>query len=147
MLFCIILLVALTYIAITSANTSIMQVRMASAVEEQMNAFQVASAGVDFTISDTSNLPTTGALNTANTITLIPNTAVGDTFYAATGEIVTTTATRTADCGVPPRTRVASSLLAFSSFEYRIESDVNKIASRRGRSHQRQGYIVLGPKC
>ncbi len=147
LLLCLILLIGLTFIALSAVQTGIMEVRMASAVEEEMNAFQTAQAAIDFTISDTTNLPTTGALNTPNTVTLSPDTNTDDAFYTATGETVTASTQRTVDCGAPPRTRVASSLLNFSSFEYKISSNVDKRKTRRGRSHQRQGYITLGPKC
>ena len=142
-----ILMISLTLIALSSVQTGIMEVRMAGAVEEQLNASQTAHSGLDFVISDSTNLPTTGALNTPTVVTLTPNTLGTDAFYAATGEIVEANAERIIDCGTPPRTRVASSLLAFSSFEYKVAADIDKTVTRRGKSNQRQGWITLGPKC
>jgi hypothetical protein len=51
------------------------------------------------------------------------------------------------DCGLPPRTTRGSSLVVYSSFGYRIASDVDRIATGRGRSSVRLGYVILGPKC
>ena len=149
LLLCLILLISLTLIALASVQTGIMEVRMAGAIEEQMNASQTAHSAIDFTVSDTSYLPTTGALDLPVDVALSPNTLTTDTFYADTGAGVTVeaNATRIVDCGTPPRTRISSSLLAFSSFEYRIAADVDRTSIRRGKSHQRQGWITLGPKC
>ena len=44
LLFAFVLLIALTFIAIASVNTGVMGVRMASNVEEEMNAFQTSRA-------------------------------------------------------------------------------------------------------
>ena len=147
LLLCMILLMALTYIAISGVQTSVMEIKMASASEEQLNAFQTAASAIDFVTSTSTNFVTTGSLNVENQVTLSPATSSGETFYAATGETVYAATERTVDCGQPPRTSNANSLLNFSSFEFRIHSDVNKTSSNRGRSHQRQGYILLGPKC
>jgi Tfp pilus assembly protein PilX len=149
LLLCLILLIGLTFIALSAVQTGIMEVRMASAVEEEMNAFQTAQAAIDFGVSDPSYLPTTGPLNDTTTkpITLAPNTNIDDAFYTAADETVTVTVERTGDCKAPPRLRLAASLGAFSSFEYKFSSDIDKRKTRRGRSHQRQGYILLGPKC
>jgi len=144
-------MISLTLIALSSVQTGIMEVRMAGAVEEQMNASQTAHSAIDFVLSDTTYLPTTGALNTPVDVTLTPATVSTDAFYAydvsGMTEIVEANAERVVDCGTPPRTRISSSLLAFSSFEYKIAADVDKTATKRSKSHQRQGYITLGPKC
>jgi len=152
LLICIILLMALTYLAVTAVQTGVMEVRMASATEEQMNAFQTAQSALDYVMSDTDNFVTTGATGIPNAVTLSPATNSTDAFYADTAtpgaaETVTAATERTVDCGAPPRTSVASSLLAFSSFEFRIHGDVDKTSTNRGRSYQRQGYILLGPAC
>jgi Tfp pilus assembly protein PilX len=160
LLFAFILLLALTFIAVASVNTGVMEVKMASSVEEEMNAFQTAAATVDFVMSDTNYLPATGALNVPKTVLNCTNgacvtdppgiTLPGTTLNTAGSggeEIITGTATRTADCGLPPRMSKSSSLLNFSSFGYKVASDVDKTANNRGRSHQRHGFLTLGPKC
>ena len=157
LLFSFILLIALTFIAIASVNTGIMEVKMATNIEEQMNAFQMANAAIDFVLSDTdTNLPK--ASGGTVTVTIIDcadgNPCVTDPaglvlptvpFTTATGESTTTDIVYTA-CGPAPR-GTGSSLIAFSSYAYRISTDVNKTANGRGRSSQRQGYLELGPKC
>lgn len=149
LLLCLILLISLTLIALASVQTGIMEVRMAGAIEEQMNASQTAHSAIDFTVSDTTYLPTTGATGIPVDVALTPNTLTTDTFYGdgILGVQIEANATRIVDCGTPPRTRISSSLLAFSSFEYRIAADVDRTSIRRGKSHQRQGWITLGPKC
>jgi hypothetical protein len=143
LLFSMIILVALTFIGVAAVNTGVMEVRMAGHLEEQMNAFQTAQAVIDYVISDSGNLPATGPLNTPSTVALPDE----DPFTVNTGETLTAQAERVIDCGQPPRIRGASSLLAFSSFSYKISADVDKVATGRGQSYQRQGYMILGPKC
>ena len=160
LLMAFILLIALTFIAIASVNTGVMEVKMASSIEEDMNAFQVAASGIDFLMSDTDYLPATSSLGTPVTVvacsdgscTTNPSgiTLPADTFETAGSsgeEVIDLIATRTEDCGLPPRTSTASSLLNFSSFGYEVESDVDKTQNNRGRSNQVTGFITLGPKC
>lgn len=155
-----ILMIALTFIAIASVNTGVMEIKMSTAVEEEMNAFQTAAAGVDFVISNTAYLPASGAINTPTTVINCTNTACttipnginlpGTTFATAgtsNEETVTVIATRTADCGLPPRTGDPSSVLNFSSFAYEVEANVDKTDNNRGRSNQLSGFMKLGPKC
>lgn len=138
------LLVALALIGIASVQTSITQMRIASNSEENGNAFQVAQSALTYIISNPSNLPTTGPLNTATTVSLPASIS---SFSVATGETLSGTAMRVADCAPPPRVRAGSSLNTFSAFKYRVESDVDKTATGRGKSSQRLGYLLLGPKC
>lgn len=155
-----ILMIALTFIAIASVNTGVLEVKMAGSVEEQMNAFQTSAAGIDFLMSDEDYLPATSTLGTPVTVVACTNgacttnpsgiTLPGTTFDTAGSsgeETVDLIATRTEDCGLPPRTSTASSLLNFSSFGYEVESDVDKTENNRGRSDQVTGFITLGPKC
>lgn len=142
LLFAFIVLVSLTFIAVSSVRTSVMELRIARNVEENMNAFQTAQAAVDFVKSDSANLPFVGPLNTPSTVAL-----TGSTFATDPDETLVATAERTLDCGQPPRMRAGTSLLAFSSFSYRITADLDKTASGRGKSSIRQGVLVLGPKC
>ncbi len=142
LLFSFIILISLTFIAISSVRTSVMELRIARNVEENMNAFQTAQAAVDFVKSNNANLPFVGPLNTPTAVAL-----TGNSFTLATGETLVATAERTIDCGPPPRMRNGSSLLAFSSFSYRINADLDKTANGRGQSEINQGILLLGPKC
>ena len=160
LLFSFILMIALTFIAIASVNTGIMEIKMAGSVEEQMNAFQTAVAGIDFALSDPSFLPSTGALNIPiEVINCTNNSCTSDLAAVPTlpgsafdtpdsgDESIVATVERTLDCGLPPRTKDASSLLNFSSFAYEATADIDKTTTNRGRSYQLQGYLTLGPKC
>ncbi len=145
LLLCIVLLIAMTYLAISSVSTGVMEVRMASAIEEELNAFQFAQSAIDFTASKQSNLPFTGALNTPATVTLTPNSA-GEMFYQATGETVSATAERSGACAIPPRTKKPNGK-QFKADEFIIRADVDKTATRRGISRQTQGIILIGTGC
>ncbi len=144
LVFSMIILLSLTLIALTAVNTSVTGLRVAFNAEEDMNAFQTAQAAVDAVIADTANLPMAGPLDIPNPVSI-----TGDPFTidSGAGESLSAHATRTIDCGLPPRTSDSSSLLAFSAFNFRIGSDVDKSATGRGRSSLRLGYILLGPKC
>ena len=146
LLLCIVLLIAMTYLAISSVSTGVMEVRMSSAIEEEMNAFQIAQSAIDFTASDFDNLPFTGALNTPSAVTLSPATAAGDMFYSAAGETVTATAERSGACAIPPRTKKPNGK-QFKADEFIIRADVDKTATRRGISRQTQGIILIGTGC
>lgn len=140
----LILLGALTMIAIASVDAGVMSLRVARNVEEQMNAFQLAQSAIDAVISNTENLPTTGPLDTLNAVSISGTTFTVD---SNSGETLAAAAERTLDCGLPPRLATGTSLLAFSSFSYRVHADVNRTATGRGRSSLRQGQMLLGPKC
>ncbi len=150
LLLCIVLLIAMTYLAISSVSTGVMEIRMSSAIEEELNAFQIAQSAIDFTASDFDNLPFTGALNTAKAVTLTPATNPGDMFYAAPNsgdpEIVTVTAERSGACAIPPRTKKPNGK-QFKADEFIIRADVDKTATRRGISRQTQGIILIGTGC
>ena len=140
----LILLAALTVMAIGAIKTSIMELKIASNSEESTNAFQTAQAAIDFSLSDTNLLPMKGTLNTPTTVAVTGAPFAVDT---RAGETLATTAQRTTDCGAPPRLTSGSSLLAYSAFSFRLSADLNRAATGRGRASIRQGYLILGPKC
>ena len=142
LLFSIILLIALTFTAVISVQTGIMEVRMAGALQDEMEAFQTAQSAIDFVVSDGSNLPTTGAINVPIAVTL-----TGDAFSVETGELVTADVQLTNTCGVLPRMTLGFSAGTFFGYKWKISADVDKRATRRGRSHQRQGYIKTVLSC
>jgi len=140
----LVMLAALTLMSTAAVDSAVMGLRISRNVEEQVNAFQTAQAAVDSVISDTANLPLTGPLNAAVTVAVSGNPFVADT---VAGESVTAHAERTIDCGMPPRLNAGTSLLAYSSFSFRVGADIDRAATGRGSSSVRQGYLVLGPKC
>ena len=152
----LIILIGITLLSIAGINTSILELRMARNLESTSNTFQVAMAALDYVVSDDANLPTTGPLDTPDPVTLPQDTPAydGELFDCSdgdcgngAGEEITTTATRLADCAPPPRARLATSLPAFSAFEYEARARVDKNATGNGRTEMVLGYILLGPKC
>jgi hypothetical protein len=131
-----------TILSLAALNTSIMELRMAGNVEAQASTFQTGAAAIDFVIADTSNLPTSGPLNTPTTVSLTDSL-----FAVQSGDSIVATATRYEDCAPPPRARSGSSITAFSAFAYDVSADVNKNASGLGSASMAQGYVLLGPKC
>lgn len=138
----LIMLASLSMISLAAVDSAVLGMHIARNTEEKMNAFQVAQSAVDQAISDTANLPMTGALGTQTNVTLS-----GSPFTTQTGDAISATAERTIDCGLPPRLTNGTSLLAYSSFSFRVAADVDRTANGRSYSSVRQGYLVLGPKC
>ena len=138
----LVMLASLSMISLAAVDSAVLGMHIARNTEEKMNAFQTAQSAVDLAISHTSNLPMTGALGTQTSVTL-----TGTPFTSQSGDVVTATAERTIDCGLPPRLGNGTSLLAYSSFSFRVAADIDKTANGRSYSAVRQGYLVLGPKC
>ncbi len=142
LLICVILLVALTFTAVASLQSGVMQVRMSGALEDEMNAFQTAQAAIDFVAGDAANIPTTVALNTPVSVTLS-----GDAFTLQTGETIDATYTLTSTCTSLPRMVKGYSAGSFFGYKYRISANVDKRATRRGVSYQRQGLVKTVLSC
>jgi Tfp pilus assembly protein PilX len=138
----LLLLLAVTALSTTAISTGVMEMRMSHNIESSMNTFQTGLAAVDFVISDLSNLPTSGPLNVPSNVSLS-----GAPFAAVSGESISASATRTVDCALPPRLEAATSMMAYSAFNYEIITNVARDGSGRGRSGMTQGYLLLGPKC
>ena len=136
------MLIGVTLISIAAVNTSVMELRMARNSEYGVNNFQTALSAVDFVISDPANLPTVGPLMTPTPVTL-----TGSLFSASTGDTMTASAIRVAECNLPPRMRAANSLMAYSAFNYEITADLDKNVSGMGQTGVVQGYLQMGPKC
>lgn len=140
----LILLAGLTLMATEAVQTSVMSLKIARNGEEAAYAFQAAQSGIDYAMRDSSLLPMTGELNVPTPVEVTGTPFVVDT---EAGETFEASAERTMDCGAPPRLSSGSSLLAYSTFSFRIAASVNRTATGRGQSSIRQGYLVLGPKC
>lgn len=137
-----IMLASLSMLSLASVDSAILGMHIAKNTEEKMNAFQAAQSAIDLSISDTGNLPMTGAIDSPTNIAL-----TGDPFTTSTDELITASAERTIDCGLPPRLANGTSLLAYSSFSFRMSADVDRTGNGRSYSSIRQGYLILGPKC
>jgi len=136
------LLVAITVLATTAVTMSVMELRMSGNVESRANTFQTAAAAVDFVLSDPAHLPAAGPVHVPSPVAL-----AGTPFTVSSGDAISASAARIADCGQPPRMSNATSMNAYSSFSYEIRADVEKNASGMGRAGMVQGYLLLGPKC
>ena len=139
----LVLLVGVTLISLAGVNSSTTGLRMASNVEGNTNSFQTGLAAIDYVISDTSNLPATGPLKLPVAVTLPSGSPFKDPSDTS-ADSITAAAARIEDCGSPPRSRTASSMLAFSAFSYEITAVVDKNDTGMGRSSMAQGYILLG---
>jgi hypothetical protein len=142
LLVAMVLLLGVTLISLASVNGSMAELRMASNVEGNTNTFQTGLGAIDFVISDTSHLPTTGPLGVP-----APVTVSGSPFSVTGSDSITAAAARIEDCAPPPRATAASSLIGLSAFSYEVTVQVNKNDSGMGQGAMTQGYIVLGPKC
>ena len=136
------MLIGITLISMATVNTSVMELRMARNAEFGVNNFQTALSAVDFVISDPANLPTLGPLMQTTPVPL-----TGSVFDTKAGDTVTVAAVRVGECGLPPRMRMANSLMAFSAFDFEITADLDKNASGMGQTGVVQGFVQLAPKC
>lgn len=140
----LILLASMTLMATAGVQSSIMGLKISRNVEEIASAFQAAQSTIDFVISDSANLPMTGPLNDPLDVAV---TGTAFDVNTTAGETIAATAERTIDCGVPPRISQGSSILAYSTFSFRVSAEIDRTATGRGRSSLREGYLLLGPKC
>ena len=138
----LLLLMGITLISVSSVGTSVMELRMARNVEASATTFQTALAAIDFVISDPANLPMVGPLNEPVSVTLS-----GSPFTVSGGDSIDTSAARISECGAPPRMRNATSLMAYSAFQYDVIATLDKNATGMGQSGIVQGYLQIGPKC
>lgn len=137
------LLVAVTVLSTTAVSMGVMEMRMSNNTESDANTFQTAMAAVDYVLADpTANLPVIGPLNVPSPVAL-----AGTPFTVVAGDSVTASAIRIEDCAPPPRMTNATSMTAYSSFRYEVESRVSKNESGMGMAGMTQGYLLLGPKC
>ena len=144
----LIMLVAMSVLALGSLTTSLMQVRMAGNSESAMSAFASAQAGIEVAINgsddyfvvagakgDTRCFGYTGC---TNTVTSVP--APLDSSYSKLR------VTRTTDVGCPPRTKDnATSCAKQNATTFVTESEYDGAAAGRGRAELVQGYIRLIP--
>ena len=144
----LIMLVAMSVIALGSLTTSLMEVRMAGNSESTMSAFASAQAGIEVAVNgaddyfvvagakgDTRCFGYTGC---TNAISSVP--APLDASYSKLR------VTRTTDTGCPPRTKDnATSCAKQNATTFVTESEFDGAAAGKGRAQLVQGYIQLIP--
>ena len=146
----LILMTALTLVALGSLSTSLMELRMANNTEAGMSAFQQAQAGIDATLASPADY-------------YIVNGSIGDTrCYNIAGCIASITSmpepislpgdvhkvriTRVTSETCPPRTRdSASSCAKLRATSFVSESIYNNSLAGQGQAELAQGYIRLMP--
>lgn len=156
LVFALVFLIAITLMAVASIKTSVMELKVAGNLEENMNAFQTAQAVIDAVFADPANLATTGKLEIEQPINLTSLPLSYDPLLFNGGDpaspkdpniAVEAKRYRTRDCVEPPPMRSGYDISNFSAFTFRLTSQVDKTANTQGRASIRQGYFVLGPKC
>lgn len=138
----LVILAAVTLLAITAVSTSVSEIKMAINEQNDMEAFQLAQSAVDAAVD--SNNSFLGILTVGDSNTIGFDEAP---FIQGTDEYVAVTITRTGNCLTPPRVRGASSLTAYSAFTFRVVGTVDKRATQQGAATVGEGVIQLGPKC
>jgi len=147
----LILMTALTLVALGSLSTSLMELRMANNTESGMSAFQQAQAGIDATLAAPANY-------------YIVNGSIGDTrCYNISGCVATIASmpepiappdvgvnklriTRVTNETCPPRTRnTATSCAKLRATSFVSESTYNNTFAGQGQAELAQGYIRLMP--
>lgn len=144
----LVLMTALTLVALGSLSTSLMELRMANNTEAGMSAFQRAQAGIDVTLANPAEY-------------YIVNGSIGDTrCYSITGCTASIASmpepidddthkvriTRVTNETCPPRTRdSATSCAKLRATSFVSESAYNNALAGQGQAELAQGYIRLMP--
>lgn len=144
----LIILVAITILALGSLGTSLLELRMSSNHEATVAALQTAQAAVDAVIVDAENnfivSGTVGDTRCANW----PTSCVADlsTLPAPLSSANEVRVTRTTEQGCPPRTRnTASSCDHMNVASFELESKYDNTLVGGGKAALTQGYLKLIP--
>jgi hypothetical protein len=144
----LIMLVAMSILALGSLTTSLMEVRMAGNSESTMSAFASAQAGVEVADNNSDSYFVVngvkgdtrcfGYSGCTNTIGSVPQPL--DASYSKLR------VTRTTDVGCPPRTKDnATSCAKQNATTFVTESEFDGTVAGKGRAELVQGYIQLIP--
>lgn len=150
----LIMLIALSLVALASLGTSLLELRMSGNEEMAMSALQSAQAGVDVVVNDALSQQQfvvarggKGDTNCYNWPTSCTSTIPASSIPAP----VNTPAhkfkiTQVLDRGEPPRSgRFATSAKLFSAAYFEVESQFDKSAAGQGKAVAAQGYLQLLP--
>ncbi len=150
----LIMLIALTLVALASLGTSLLELRMSGNEEMAMSAFQSAQAGVDVVVNDSiadepkiviarGNKGTTNCFSVTGCTYTIPSNLIPPPVNSNYSKI---TVTQTDDRGPAPRSRrFATSARLFSAAYFEVESIFDKSAIGQGKAGAVEGFLQLLP--
>jgi len=150
----LIMLVALTLLALASLGTSLLELRMSGNEEMAMSAFQSAQAGVDVVIIDAiakepkiviarGNKGATNCYNVSGCTYTIPEDLIPPPVKSNFSKL---TITQTDDLGPAPRSRrFSTSAKLFSAAYFEVESRFDKSAVGQGQATIVEGFLHLLP--
>lgn len=150
----LIMLIALTLVALASLGTSLLELRMSGNEETAMSAYQSSQAGVDVVINDALSNQQFSIAQGNRGATHCYNWPDSCTYTIASGAMpapVNTAytqlkITQVVDRGEPPRSkRFATSAKHFSAAYFEVESLFNKSSLGQGKAALAQGYLQLLP--
>lgn len=150
----LIMLIALTLLALASLGTSLLELRMSGNEEMAMSAFQSAQAGVDVVLNDAlaeepqivlarGTRGTTNCYNIAGCTYTIPSNLIPAPVNSNYSKI---SITQTDERGPAPRSRrYATSTKLFSAAYFEVESIFDKSAIGQGKAGAVEGFLQLLP--
>lgn len=147
----LVLLAAITLLAVAAVQTSIMEMRMATSDEMRMQSFQGTDSAIDFVIRDFNTYQK--LLGSADSVCVNKtgdSTCAGgnrieqEPLYAGT-DVLTVNLAKLGDCLPPPRIKGSSSVKEFTRFDYVIDSQLDRTAQGGGKTHLWRGYMQLSP--
>lgn len=154
----LVILVAVTLLAVAAVQTSVMEMRMAANDETSMQIFQEAESAIDVGISKIDEYrakiggvgsPAVTLNDTANNIRDIQNAQpeIFENMDPASGETDTLVVTmrKIAECLPPPRIRSATSIKEYTRHDYMVRSEVDRSGSGEGKVELEQGFVYLAP--
>jgi hypothetical protein len=149
----LIMMIALTLVALASLGTSLLELRMSGSEESAMSAYQSAQAGVDVIVNDAlsdqqfvvarGGRGTTNCYNVSGCTYTILSSAMPPPVNTAFSKIKIT---QVVEQGVPPRIgRFATSARLFSAAYFEVESTYDKSSAGQGKAAVAHGYLQLLP--
>ena len=148
----LIMMIALTLVALASLGTSLLELRMSGSEESAMSAYQSAQGGVDVIVNDAiSQQQVVIARGGKGTTTCFNESGCTYTIEASQMPApVNTPATKIKiiqvdDRGSAPRMRLATSARYFSAAYFEVESTFDKSGAGQGKAATAQGYLQLLP--
>lgn len=147
----LVMLAAITLLAVAAVQTSVMEMRMANSDEMRMQSFQGADSAVDFVIRDFATYQR--ILGNANTVCVNKtgdSTCAGGNLIESepiyeTADLLTVNLTKLGECLPPPRIKSGSSVKEFTRFDYVIDSELDRTAQGGGKTHLWRGYMQISP--
>lgn len=144
----LLLLVAITLVALSSLRSSALELRMAGNEQERMEAFQTAQAAVDRIFAGAAGLPLAGGpgytLCTANLSGCdAPSLRLAGPPFSPTADAVRVT--RLAPAALPPPRGLESSADRFAVASFRLDGRHDGSTAGGGRAEVHQGYLRLFP--